>query len=206
MMNFQQIMRINFLKPLGLAVLVNGVSLFTADRLLQSQSLPLDADAQAVLAALNIPVAVPTYLPNGFSLSQIQVNYCPADVSQGGDCRNGSSYQIIYRNSNRHCILVEAIGGGLGGPDSQFHYTTQTALLGEVDIRFGDNSGERISPTREQLTVPQPNLYTFPEAANLESSPFYGVRMEETRYSCSQNTSISPLEFERVLQSLVLVN
>ncbi|MGL5195898.1 MAG: hypothetical protein ACRC8Y_20120 [Chroococcales cyanobacterium] len=205
-MNLQRIMRLNVKKTLGFAVLVSVVSLFAADRLLKSQSIPLSADAQAVLAALNIPVAVPTYLPNGFSLSQIKVNYCPPNVSQGGECRNGSSYQIIYRNSENTCILVEAIGGGLGGPDSQFHYATQTDLLGEVDIRFGDNSGERRTPTQEQLTVPQPNLYNFPEAAQSASSPFYGVRVEENRYLCDQNRSISPLEFERVLQSLVLVN
>jgi hypothetical protein len=205
-MNLQPMIRFNFKKALGLAVLGSLLSLFYGERLLKSQSIPLSSDQQALLAALNIPVAVPTYLPNGFSVSQIKVNYCPANLSQGGECRNGSSYELIYRNSDQSCILVEAIGGGLGGPDSQFHYATQTNLLGEVDIRFGDNSGERRAPNREQLSVPQPNLYSFPEAARSASSPFYAVRVEENRYSCRQNTSISPLEFEKVLKSLVLVN
>lgn len=204
-MNFQRIMRLNFQKTLGLAVLVSLLILFYATPGLKSQSIALSSDQQALLAALNIPVAVPTYLPNGFSLSDIKVNYC-APNSGGGECRNGSSYGIIYRNSDRNCILVEAIGGGLGGPDSEFHYPTQTDLLGEVDIRFGDMSRESRTPTREQLTVPQPNLFNFPEAGISTNSPFYAVRVEENRYSCGQNTSISPLEFERVLQSLVLLN
>lgn len=204
-MNFQRIMRLNFQKTLGLAVLVSLLILFYATPGLKSQSIALSSDQQALLAALNIPVAVPTYLPNGFSLSDIKVNYC-APNSGGGECRNGSSYGIIYRNSDRNCILVEAIGGGLGGPDSEFHYPTQTDLLGEVDMRFGDMSRESRTPTREQLTVPQPNLFNFPEAAISTNSPFDAVRVEENRYSCGQNTSISPLEFERVLQSLVLLN
>jgi hypothetical protein len=190
---------------LGLVSLLSLLSLFHADRPLQSQSIPLSPEYQAALGTLNIPVAVPTYIPDGFTLSQIKINLCPSDISQGGECREGTSYQIIYRNPDNTCLMIEAVGGGLGGPDSEFHYTTQTALLGEVDIRFGDMSTERKTPNQEQLTVPQPNLYNFPEAAGSASSPFYGVRVEENRYSCGQNTSISPLDFEQILQSLVLL-
>lgn len=204
MINLQRIMRLNLPKTLGLAVLVSLLILLYAAQRLKSQSIALSADEQALLAALNIPVAVPTYIPNGFSLSEIKVNYCSPN-SLGGNCRNGSSYDIIYRNSDRNCIRVEAIGGGLGGPDSEFHYATQTELLGAVDIRFGEIPGSGRTPTAEQLTVPQPNLFNFPEAAGSASSPFYAVRVEENHYSCGENTSVSPREFERVLQSLVLL-
>ncbi|WP_254564688.1 hypothetical protein [Oscillatoria sp. HE19RPO] len=190
---------------LGFAVLLSLLSLFHADRPLQSQSIALSPEEQAALAALNIPVAVPTYIPEGFTLSQIKINLCPSNSPQRGECREGTSYEIIYRNPENTCLMIEAIGGGLGGPDSEFHYTTQTALLGEVDIRFGEIPGDRNFPSSEQLSTPQPGLYNFP--ANLPStrSPFYAVRVEENRYSCGQNTRISPREFDRVLQSLVVL-
>lgn len=190
---------------LGVVFLLSLLSVFHCDRPLQSQSIPLSPESQAALAALNIPVAVPTYIPDGFTLSQIKINLCPSDSPQRGECRGGTSYEIIYRNSENTCLMVEAIGGGLGGPDSEFHYTTQTALLGEIDIRFGEITGDRNTPSPEQLSVPQPNLYNFPEAARSASSPFYAVRVEENRYLCGSNTSISPLEFEQILQSLVLL-
>ncbi|WP_367291485.1 hypothetical protein [Laspinema palackyanum] len=109
-------------QPLGFIFLVSLVSLFHADRPLQSQSIPLSPEYQAALAALNIPVAVPTYIPEGFTLSQIKINLCPSDIPQRGECREGTSYQIIYRNPENTCLIIEAIGGGLGGPDSEFHY------------------------------------------------------------------------------------
>ncbi|AFY83229.1 hypothetical protein [Oscillatoria acuminata] len=204
-MNLQRIIRGTFQKTLGFAVLVSLGSLFYADRPLQSQSIALSPEYQAALAALNIPVAVPTYIPDGFTLSQITINLCPSDIRQGGDCREGTSYQIIYRNPENTCLMIEAIGGGLGGPDSEFHYITQTDLLGEVEIRFGENPGDGNTPRPEQLTTPQSQLYNFPAIGRSGRPPYYAVRVEEQRYLCGNNTSISPLEFEQIIQSLVLL-
>ncbi|MCT7965326.1 hypothetical protein NG799_03135 [Laspinema sp. D1] len=192
-------------QPLGFIFLVSLVSLFHADRPLQSQSIALSPEYQAALAALNIPVAVPTYIPDGFTLSQIKINLCPSDIPQRGECREGTSYQIIYRNPENTCLMIEAIGGGLGGPDSEFHYTTQTALLGEVEIRFGEIPGDRNTPISEQLRTPQPGLYNFPATGRSGRSPYYASRVEEQGYLCGSNTSISPREFEQILQSLVLL-
>jgi hypothetical protein len=190
---------------LGFIFLLSLLSLFHADRPLHSQSIALSPEEQAALAALNIPVVVPTYIPEGFTLSQIKINLCPSNSPQRGECRGGTSYEIIYRNPENTCLMIEAIGGGLGGPDSEFHYTTQTPLLGEVDIRFGETPGNRNIPSSEQLSTPQPGLYNFPANVPSTRSPFYAVRVEENRYSCGQNTSISPREFEQVLQSLVFL-
>ncbi|MCT7983774.1 hypothetical protein NG796_10740 [Laspinema sp. A4] len=192
-------------QQLGFVFLLSLLSLFHADRPLQSQSIALSPEYQAALAALNIPVAVPTYIPDGFSLSQIKINLCPSDIPQRGECREGTSYQIIYRNPDNTCLMIEAIGGGLGGPDSEFHYTTQTALLGEVEIRFGQIPGDRNTPRPQQLTTPQPGLYNFPATGRSDQSPYYAVRVEENRYLCGPNTNISPMEFEQILQSLVLL-
>ncbi|MCT7957967.1 hypothetical protein, partial [Laspinema palackyanum] len=85
------------------------------------------------------------------------------------------------------------------------HYTTQTALLGEVEIRFGEIPGERNTPISEQLRTPQPGLYNFPATGRSGRSPYYAARVEEQGYLCGSNTSISPLEFEQILQSLVLL-
>ncbi|MCT7990645.1 hypothetical protein [Laspinema olomoucense] len=190
---------------LGSAFLLSLLSLFHADRPLQSQSIALSPESQAALAALNIPVAVPTYIPEGFTLSQIKINLCSSDIPQGGECREGSSYEIIYRNADNVCVIIDAIGGGLGGPDSEFHYSIETPLLGEVEIGFGEIPGGRNTPTPEQLTNPQSRLYSFPAKATSTSSPYYAVRVPENRYACGSNTGISPLEVERILQSLVLL-
>ncbi len=192
-------------QKLGFAFLLSLFSLFHADRPAQSQSIALSAEHQAALTALNIPVAVPTYIPNGFTLSQIKINLCPSNSPQGGECREGSSYEIIYRNADNTCVMIDAIGGGLGGADSEFHYSIETPLLGEVEIGFGEIPGDRNIPTREQLTSPQSRLYSFPTKATSSPSPYYAVRVPENLYACGSNTSISPLEVERILQSLVFL-
>ena len=66
--------------------------------------------------------------------------------------------------------------------------------------------------TPEQLRALQPNLSSFPATLKSGSgrSPLYNVVVGEsdyyqTTYQCGKNTSITPLELEKVVQSLVLL-
>lgn len=194
---------IKSIKPIAVALMLSSVSLFSSDRPVDSQAIALSSEQQAALKALNIPVAVPTYVPPGFIVSQIKFNFCSDSAPQSGDCRAGSSYEIIYRTQDNTCLVLDAIGGGLGGPDSEFHYPIQTDIFGEVEIRFGEIPGDGNTPTAEQLQMPQSGLYSFPARSRSMPSAYYAVRVEEERYSCGRNITISPLDVESIFKSLV---
>jgi hypothetical protein len=59
------------------------------------------------LAALGAPVAVPTFVPNGFAVKVVRTR-------PGGD--SGSSYRLRYGADDGTCFVIETATGGLGGP------------------------------------------------------------------------------------------
>ncbi len=166
---------------------------------------------RASLKELGIPVVVPGYLPANFRVTNLIANACPPGVPQTGNCREGSSYTIVYRNDQNTCLLVNAIAGGVGGGASEFEFITQTALFGEVNILFGSDSGANQQPTAQQLNTPQVRLSSFPAAlkANQGRSPYYNVSVagseyEQSTYQCGNNSTITPLEMEKIVQGLVM--
>src|SRR5919199_316371 len=66
---------------------------------------------------LGIPIAIPSYVPDGFNLSQIITKLSPASDRQARARGFGerSQYSIVYRNAQNTCLLITAIGGGVGG-------------------------------------------------------------------------------------------
>jgi len=83
-----------------------------------------------------------------------------------------------------------------------------------MSILFGEPSGENQQPTAEQLQVLQPNLSSFPSALqsppSSSRSPYYWVSAgddtyDQETYACQQNASLTPLELEKIVQSLVLL-
>lgn len=64
------------------------------------------------LQNLGISVALPTYIPPGFSVSQL--------ITQGSQNSGRSSYEILYRNFDNHCFYISGSMGGVGGPESGF--------------------------------------------------------------------------------------
>ncbi len=172
------------------------------------------------LKALGIQVAVPTYVPPGFKVSQVIAEQCPANKPRRGLCREGPYYSIIYRDATNTCLLINAVSGGVGGGDDEFQFSTQTKLLGEITIGFNPMRGSGKIPTRqqlgktpnpEQLKVPQPELSSFPAMAVTGRSPYYnavssGAQYYRETYGCGKNSRISPLELEKVLRSLIWLN
>ncbi len=164
---------------------------------------------------LGIPIAIPTYVPDGFNLDQIITKLYPASDRQtrARGFRERSQYSIVYRNAQNTCLIIRAIGGGVGGGAADFEFPTSTALFGEVVILFGRNItlGNK-APTPEQLRIPQPNLSSYPATLVSGLSLYYTVSASNDNeyyrgtYSCGKNTSITPLELEKVLQSMVLLN
>ncbi len=166
------------------------------------------------LSELGIPVVIPAYIPDGFQVSDVIANSCAAGSPRTNACREGPNYTLVYRNDQNTCLLMRAVGGGIGGGAGEFEFQTRTTLLGEVTILFGKTSGANQPPATEQLGELQPNLYSFP--ASLQSlpsssrSPYYSLSAgdstyDQETYGCGQNVSLTPLELEKIIQSLVLL-
>lgn len=192
-----------------------GAAMASRPLLVATSPLPFSGftNAQkASLRALGIPIVIPNYVPNTFQVAKVDTTLCKAGTPQRGACREGSSYAIVYRDPQNTCLVVHAIGGGVGGGAAEFEWRTQTRLLGEVLILFGNVSGENQPPPLAKLRQPQPNLSSFPAQLQTSArrSPYYSVAAGDSEYyrqtyGCGKNASITPLELERVVQSLYLV-
>lgn len=160
---------------------------------------------QRSLKSLGIKVALPQYVPQGFRVAAIRTEPCRAGdrVGANGVCRFGPSYTVLYRNARNHCFVVDAIGGGLGGPSGRYTRAVKTELLGKVDVNVGRGSGEPM--TAAIASSPQKLLWTFPAG----KSPFYAVATREGRgnqmdstATCSTEAHMTPNEFTKIVQSL----
>lgn len=159
----------------------------------------LTTEQSRSLKTLGIRVAVPSYVPHGFTVSSVKTEPCPAKSQRTstGVCRFGPTYQILYRNPQRTCFEINAIGGGLGGPDPEFIFPVEIKLLGKTTIGFGKVPGDGKAPTAKQLSQPQPRIWSWPAG----ESPYYQIGTVENRDGCGKNLSLTPLEVKRILQS-----
>ena len=159
----------------------------------------LTTEQNRSLKTLGIRIAVPNYVPRGFTVSSVKTEPCPAKSQRTstGVCRFGPTYQILYRNPQRTCFEISAVGGGLGGPDPEFVFPVESKLLGKTTLGFGKIPGDGKSPSAKQLTQPQPQIWSWPAG----ESPYYQIRTLENRDGCGKNLSLTPLEVKRILQS-----
>lgn len=145
------------LEPTTSATQVNGTPTAAEASTLMTQD-------QTALKALGIAIAVPTDVLTGYTVSQVKLEPCPADSprSPKGTCRFGPGYGIVYRNAEKDsCFAIEAVGGGLGGPASEYSLPVSTSLLRNVAVLFGKVPVTASkAPSADQLDLPQPNLRT----------------------------------------------
>ena len=172
----------------------------------------LNASQKSSLIELGFPIVVPTFLPDNFKVAKVNANLCANSSNQRGSCREGSNYTIIYQNLQNVCLLVNAVGGGVGGGAGEFEFNARSLLFGEMTILFGKSSGSNQTPSPEKMNAPQTNIYSFPMPLKnsagrshlynlvVGNSTFY-----QQTYGCSPSTSITPLEFVKVLESLSLL-
>ncbi len=169
------------------------------------------ASQKAALTALDIPVVIPNYVPAQFRVTQVNTNLCKPGTPQRGACREGSSYTLVYQNPQKACVIVSAIAGGVGGGAAEFEWRTRSPRFGEVLILFGQPTGANQAPPPAKLRQPQPNLGSFPaRLADNGRSPYYSVTTGDSdyyrqTYRCGKNTSITPLDLEKIIQSLYVV-
>jgi hypothetical protein len=163
---------------------------------------------KSILKSLGIAIAVPSYIPKGFRVSDIQIDPCPRDARRepNGVCRFGPSYTIIYRNFQNNCFEVNAIGGGLGGPDGKYSRKVISKILGEVDLNIDMASDRPSQPISKAMgKSPQNNMWTFPAG----KAPFYQVATLEGKKIrdgkstlCSSRAFMTPDELTKIVQSL----
>jgi hypothetical protein len=111
---------------------------------------PLTPAQHQQLTATDHPIVLPNDLPADFRITDVITNVCPTGVIKPG-CREGSSYTIVYRNPKNTCLLVNAIGGGVGGGSADLEFRTRSRLLGEVIILIGNQSGNNAPPNQDDM-------------------------------------------------------
>ena len=168
----------------------------------------LSASQKASLKSLGIKVAIPRYVPQGFRVVAIKTDPCPAGARVGanGVCRFRPNYAVLYRNAQNHCFAVDAIGGGIGGPNGRYTRAVNTKILGMVDVNIDTSNGAMSKPiTAAIANSPQKRLWTFPAG----KSPFYAVATLEGKanrisstITCSTEAHMTPNEFTKIVQSL----
>lgn len=159
----------------------------------------LTTEQSRSLRSLGIKIAIPGYVPQGFTVAKLKTEPCPAKAERTatGVCRFGPTYHILYRNPQRTCFQISAIGGGLGGADPEFVVPVETKLLGSTTLGFGKVPGDSKQPSAKQLTLPQPRIWSWPAG----KSPYYQIGTVENREGCGKNLSLTPLEVKKILQS-----
>jgi hypothetical protein len=190
----------SFVTALGaIAVVVDAVT---------AQTGSLNLQQQASLKSLGIAIAVPGFVPAGYTVSKVDIKPCPANTPRSGkgSCRFGPNYGIVYRNAQQdRCFAIEATGGGVGGVPAEYEVLVDTSLLGKVSLLFGQSNGKFKTPSKQQLASPQPNLLTDWGS----SGPFYriaGAEIVRRSYyskpvSQCRNT-IAPNDAIKIMRSL----
>ena len=77
------------------------------------------------LIALNINIAIPTYLPQAMSLANYGAGETPEGV--GG----GPYYWLVYRDDQNRCFAIEYASGGIGGISLENQEPLNSALFGD---------------------------------------------------------------------------
>ncbi len=121
----------------------------------------LTAKQTAALDALGIRVAVPKYVPPGYSLEQVKTTPCAARArrSASGTCWTGPEYFVRYHKGSSW-FAFEETGGGLGGTSLTYKVRVPTTAFGVVALRFGPGiDGTGIAPSSAQLHAVQNEVY-----------------------------------------------
>jgi len=157
------------------------------------------------MESLGIKIALPTYVPQGFWIASVKTEPCRQGdtVDANGVCRFGPTYTVIYRNPQDHCFTVEAAGGGLGGPSSQYTRAVRSKIFDKVDVMIGTGNDK---PIRDEIANTPQELRT--DFAG--KSPLYSVRTINSQAAnrinaaiiCSDTAHMTPNEFIKIVESL----
>lgn len=139
-----------------------------------------EADAR-LLKSLDMEIAVPTYLPDGFRVARV---LCTLDRSGYG----GPSYRIIYATRDRRAFVVEGVSEEVMRPEADKELPVVNPVYGESFV----------------------GLYKFEGTTTasgdwLGKGPYYRVRPGDRRNSAERryDGSLTPETLGKVHASLV---
>ena len=104
-------------------------------------------EQSAQIKALDVPLVLPTAIPEGFLVEQVNVT----------QDERFASYQILYRDAGDRCFVIEHASGGIGGtPETESRVPVNPpAISDEAD--YGLNYGSYTAPDLK-AQFPEPNL------------------------------------------------
>lgn len=99
----------------------------------------------AAIDAIGAPLVVPTAIPPGFAVAQV-------NTSQEGAF---ASYQIVYRDDRDRCFAIEYAAGGIGGlPPTEARLPISLPIVNDA-ADYGLNYGHYADPT-QRAQFPEP--------------------------------------------------
>lgn len=90
-----------------------------------------------LLRGLGQTVAVPTYLPEGFSVHKVVATIAKRGV--GG----GASYRILYSSRDRKGFVVEGVSSGVGHPEADIMIPVVSPVFGETFVGVYKFDGQK---------------------------------------------------------------
>jgi hypothetical protein len=154
-----------------------------------SDAQQLSPQQLAALQSVGLKIALPAYIPEGFSLDKVRVT---ADRNARF---GGLDYFVIYRGSDRDsnqdlCFAIEATSGGIGDiPAGEKSFPVNSTVFGQTSLEYGSFGSSNPPSFLSGWMGP-------------ESGPFYrfvGAGVDSDIARCN---NISPDEAVRVLESL----
>jgi len=174
----------------GVLAVVAG-SLIALSASASPASAALTPQQTASLGELGIRVAVPTYVPPGYTLEEVKTTPCKAHArrASNGTCATGPDYFVRYHKGSSW-YAMEATGGGIGGTSLTYKLPVTTKAFGVVDLRFGAGpDGVGLAPSAAQVHAVQNELY----CDWLGTGPYYHLIGER----------LSPEVMSKILASVV---
>ncbi|MEM6452682.1 MAG: hypothetical protein AAF703_20490 [Cyanobacteria bacterium P01_D01_bin.105] len=132
-------------------------------------------------------VVVPTYVPDGFEVSDIAYK----------DDRFGPSYKIQYLNADTNgCFEISAASGGFGGPTETFEQLVEidSQALGKLTLGYTESHSISKQPLIAFETLTTPGTASAPQEYSFWSP------------SSADCTIVDFQEAEQVVESLIYVN
>ncbi|MEO0757091.1 MAG: hypothetical protein AAFY78_09480 [Cyanobacteria bacterium J06648_16] len=152
----------------------------------------LQPDVNADLLALDIPVAIPTYLPPGFTLEAYEVG-----IREDG-AGAGPYYGLAYRNAEDQCFAIEATSGGVAGPVLEQRLPIDSPLFGAGYVLYYGELTGLAAPAESAV----PDLVSDWLAGDVALYRYAGAQLTMETYNQTGCIDLPPEEALKVVESL----
>jgi len=152
----------------------------------------LQPAVNADLLALDIPIAIPTYLPPGFDLAAYDVG----TRADGADA--GPYYALVYHNAESQCFAIEASSGGVGSPILENRFPIESPIFGSNAVLY---SGQ-LKALNAPATAATPDLVSDWLPGEVARYRYIGARLTMATYEQPACTDVPAEEAVKIIESL----